>query len=576
MRDKRIAGIYIRVSTEDQAREGHSLGEQEDRLKKLCEYKEYTVFKIYMDAGISAKDTNRPQFQAMMRDMKKGNINIIVAYKLDRLTRSIQDLEKLVYELEKYDCGLECAVEEINTSNANGRFFIRMLTVLSQLEIERCSERTKVGVEGAVKKGHYLGKAPLGYKKEDKKLIIDEETAPIIRRIFEEYSEGKTLYKIANGLIMEGNNLRKWKDYLIQKIINNRAYCGDIVLRKSLPNAEPMLFEDVIPAIVDKSLWFQCQDQKDKNTSNYSRSRTYIFMQKLKCPKCGTIMGCNAAGTKPHNYYKCKKCNTYVREDWIEDKLYSFLGEIIDFYNILDDTQLPILSGEDDRKLDEKKEALNEIVRKQERLKKAYLGEAISLELFNIDNKTLEHQKKLVNKEIIKLEKIKNSQVDRDMIRLYFDTQMILKRKMGAVLKNKFNAWSILTDKEKQSILFKYIDTIEFEKKPDHKNRTSYVNITKINFTENRINEFINLINNKILDLALKVNDEVISVSSESNQNEINLYINRLRNFFDIKVEEKELKAIDKKYLEENEIIKIFPIEKEEKWKEYRYLVLSI
>ncbi len=59
-----------------------------------------------MDAGISAKDTNRPQFQAMMRDMKKGNINIIVAYKLDRLTRSIQDLEKLVYELEKYDCGL--------------------------------------------------------------------------------------------------------------------------------------------------------------------------------------------------------------------------------------------------------------------------------------------------------------------------------------------------------------------------------------------------------------------------------------------------------------------------------------
>ena len=234
------------------------------------------------------------------------------------------------------------------------------------------------------------------------------------------------------------------------------------------------------------------------------------------------------------------------------------------------------MSGEDDRKLDEKKDALNEIVRKQERLKKAYLVEAISLELFNIDNKTLEHQKKLVNKEIIKLEKIKNSQVDKDMIRLYFDTQMILKRKMGAVLKNKINAWSILTDKEKQSILFKYIETIEFEKKPDHKNRTSYVNITKINFTENRINEFINLIKNKILDLALKVKDDVISVSSESNLNEINLYINRLRNFFGIKVEEKELKAIDKKYLEENEIIKIFPIEKEEKWKEYRYLVISL
>ena len=76
--------------------------------------------------------------------------------------------------------------------------------------------------------------------------------------------------------------------------------------------------------------------------------------------------------------------------------------------------------------------------------------------------------------------------------------------------------------------------------------------------------------------MALKVKDDVISVSSESNLNEINLYINRLRNFFDIKVEEKELKAIDKKYLEENEIIKIFPVEKEEKWKEYRYLVVSL
>ncbi len=71
MKDKKIAGIYIRVSTEDQAREGHSLGEQEDRLKKLCEYKEYSVFKLYMDAGISAKDTNRPQFQAMMKDMDR-------------------------------------------------------------------------------------------------------------------------------------------------------------------------------------------------------------------------------------------------------------------------------------------------------------------------------------------------------------------------------------------------------------------------------------------------------------------------------------------------------------------------
>lgn len=69
--ETKVAGIYIRVSTEDQAREGHSLDEQEDRLKKLCDYKQYQIYKVYVDAGISAKDTNRPQFQAMMKDMQQ-------------------------------------------------------------------------------------------------------------------------------------------------------------------------------------------------------------------------------------------------------------------------------------------------------------------------------------------------------------------------------------------------------------------------------------------------------------------------------------------------------------------------
>ena len=82
--EKKVAGIYIRVSTEDQAREGFSLGEQEEKLKQLCAYKEYEVFKVYCAAGISAKDMeHRPKFQEMLNDMKKGKINYIVAYKLD-------------------------------------------------------------------------------------------------------------------------------------------------------------------------------------------------------------------------------------------------------------------------------------------------------------------------------------------------------------------------------------------------------------------------------------------------------------------------------------------------------------
>lgn len=88
----------------------------------------------------------RPEFQKMLVDMKKGKINYIVAYKLDRVTRSVRDLEELIAVLEKHNTYLVCDGDDVNTSTANGRFFVRMLTVLSQLEIEIVSERTKFGL----------------------------------------------------------------------------------------------------------------------------------------------------------------------------------------------------------------------------------------------------------------------------------------------------------------------------------------------------------------------------------------------------------------------------------------------
>ena len=106
---------------------------------------------------------HRPAFQQMLDDMKAGKLNYIVAYKLDRVTRSVRDLEVLISTLEQYHCYLICDRDDVNTSTANGRFFVRMLTVLSQLEIEIVSERTKFGLNGAIKAGHIPGKVPLGY-----------------------------------------------------------------------------------------------------------------------------------------------------------------------------------------------------------------------------------------------------------------------------------------------------------------------------------------------------------------------------------------------------------------------------
>ena len=124
--ERKVAGIYIRVSTEDQVREGFSLGEQEEKLKQLCKYKDYKIYKVYKDAGISAKNmSGRPAFQQMLEDMSVGKINYIVAYKLDRVTRSVRDLEVLISELEKHNCYLICDRDDVNTSSANRKILCK-------------------------------------------------------------------------------------------------------------------------------------------------------------------------------------------------------------------------------------------------------------------------------------------------------------------------------------------------------------------------------------------------------------------------------------------------------------------
>ena len=289
--EKKIAGIYIRVSTEDQARERFSLGEQEEKLRQLCKYKDFEIFKIYKDAGISAKDIkNRPAFQQMLEDMKAGKLNYIVAYKLDRVTRSVRDLEVLISTLEQYHCYLICDRDDVNTSTANGKFFVRMLTVLSQLEIEIVSERTKFGLNGAIKAGHISGKVPLGYYRDkDKTLKVDITTKDLVLRIFEMCLEGKSYQTISNILneekVLSPNN-KKWCDSTIDRIINNKIYMGDYERYKYDTDKETELFVDVVPPIITRAMWEEVQKQKEKNQRSYCRNRVYIFFQKLVCPTC--------------------------------------------------------------------------------------------------------------------------------------------------------------------------------------------------------------------------------------------------------------------------------------------------
>ncbi len=171
-----------------------------------------------------------------------------------------------------------------------GRFFVRMLTVLSQLEIEIVSERTKFGLGGAIKAGHIPGQCPFGYYRDtDKTIKIDNSIKDIVIRIFQMYLEGKSYQTIANILndenVLSPKNT-KWKDSSVEKIINNRIYMGDFERYKRSKDKESQIYMDVVPPIISRAMWEEAQMQKEKNQRAYCRNRVYIFFQKLVCPKC--------------------------------------------------------------------------------------------------------------------------------------------------------------------------------------------------------------------------------------------------------------------------------------------------
>ena len=538
--ERKIAGVYIRVSTEDQAREGFSLGEQEEKLLQLCSFKELEVYKVYKDAGISAKDMeHRPQFQEMLQDMKEGKINYIVAYKLDRITRSVRDLEELISILEQYNCFLLCDRDDVNTSTANGRFFVRMLTVLSQLEIEIVSERTKFGLNGAIKSGHIPGQRPFGYtKSEDKKMIVDNATRPYVEKIFDMYLEGKSFQQIAN--YFKENNIhpkKKWRDTTIQKIIDNKIYMGDYEQYKRIgkqENLEPIVYMNVVEPIISRAKWEECQKQKERNQRTYTRDIIYTFFQRLKCPSCGRIMKCKGSGgtKRKYMYYTCEHCHVNFNENYVEALLENFIYDLLEYDMVVKKFFLPILEDKNN-KIDTTiiDKEIRTLEKQRDRIKQAYIKGIVEMEDFKEDYKLIEDKlANLENKklELVNLETFNYSPyellAERDLER----EKMIRLDTLNSLLKSK---WNDMDKSEKQEFISKFIDTIDIKK--DSKGNLI---LEKINFRSGFINELLKFYNAGIFDVAVPVmigdNEECIK-GGRMTEDELNKYLNKMNEHFE-------------------------------------------
>ena len=462
--EKKKCGLYMRVSTEDQAREGFSLPEQKERLEAFCKFKGYEIVDYYEDAGISAKTGNhRPEFERLKDDIKAKRINTIVALKLDRITRSIYDWENLMTFLDETNAYLDCVNDEINTTSANGKMISRLLMSVSQNEIERTSERTKVGMAGAIKNGHIPHKAPLGYKHEDRKLVIDYSTKDIVVRIFELYYNGLSYKKISN-LFNEEKVLGRdnWRDSTIVTILENEIYKGDFVHGKRTNH--PTYYEDVVEPIVSKEMWEDCQVQKKKNSKSYQRTLTYLYLQKLRCSKCGRILGGKATtkkNGKSYFYYYCSDCKIEFKEKLINDYFNQFIAELIEYDEVVNQFFLPMIKQKFDEPREQLEKEINNQRNKLERIKKAYINGVFELKEYN-------EEKKIVEKAISELETKLDTTDSVEELR-FTPKDILLKRDIDFINKIKIDKeyqarnriWNDYTREEQAELIMKYVDDIE-------------------------------------------------------------------------------------------------------------------
>ena len=585
---KNLCGLYLRVSTEDQAREGFSLPEQKERLETFCKFKGYEIVDYYEDAGISAKTGNyRPEFERLKEDIKSKRINTIIALKLDRITRSIFDWEKLMTFLDENDAYIDCANDEVNTTNANGKMISRLLMSVSQNEIERTSERTKVGLAGAIKQGHLPSQAPLGYKHENKKLVIDYSTKDVVVRIFELYYNGNSYQTISN-ILNEEQVLGKtnWRDSTITAILENEVYKGDFVHGKRTKH--PTYYENVVEPLVSKEMWEDCQAQKKKNSRAYQRTLTYLFLQKIRCPRCNNLMGGKATKKKNGNvyyYYYCNDCKINLKENIIEEYFENFINEIVEYDSVVNQFFLPMIK----QKFDEPKELLEKELDKQnaklDRIRKAYISGAFDLEEYNAEKKIVDEAISKIQSELNTTNITEELKFTPQDILLKRDIDFINKVKLKDEYKERTKTWKDYTREEKSNLIMKYVDDITLLEK----NKAMIVD--EVRFRESICRPCNELVSAGYIDVKTPtLFGNLVGQLRFSNylpEEEVGKHIMRLRQYYDVGFEEAIYYVEDRvfyfNFLQDNRaIVRIFPMEDyckidpDIKMKEYRYGIIYI
>lgn len=388
------AAIYARVSTQEQAENGNSLEFQIDKLKAYCQLHEYKIVGEYVDAGVSGAKSERPALNKLKKDIDK--IDIVLIYKLDRLSRSIKDTMNLIEDLFKpNNVNLISLSENFDTSQAMGMATVGMLSTFAQLERETIKERMMAGKIQAVKNGKNINKTPFGYIKKDGQLIKDERTKDCVDFIFKKMLEGKSLHETVKLLEMsEYNNLKKWSFVFINRMAKNKVYCGHTeALGEIIKNTHDNYINDKEYNYINELLL----ERKTHSSKSQRNKLPAIFRGLISCSNCNRKLTPFTRRRKNGDnsmYYRCNNCSSEgkktvsITEKVFEKKLLKFLK-----YDFKIDFKKSEIEKKDYSKI------LNNLENKKFKLQKAWLNELLTDEELQKLQNEVNEQIELIRKE---------------------------------------------------------------------------------------------------------------------------------------------------------------------------------
>ena len=385
MNKVRKIGLYPRVSTKEAAKKDEgSITSQIHRLKlRVKEKNRYNedkwgkIVEIYEEPGISAKNTNRPAFQKMLKDVKAGLIDTVMVTELSRISRSVTDFLNFIEELNKYNADFICLQYDFDTTSPAGKVFMTIIMALAQFERELTVERIKNNIYARSLRGLLNGGRPfLGYDKDQNhsgSLVVNKKEAELVQEIFSLYLKTGSILNVAKDLNSKGFTNKKWitregnlqggqkfTHHSVHGILNHLAYVGKKEINKGnkdkdqnalKPEERYTIVDSSWEAIIDRAIFDKVQEKLESNkVISHKATHDYILSGLLYCDECGHPL-CGQASTgrnEKHYYYahtKNQGCKiNRIPVDKIEDKVRQTLFGLIrteqrkkDFLKIVDE-----------------------------------------------------------------------------------------------------------------------------------------------------------------------------------------------------------------------------------------------